>query len=98
MTEVPVIDFTPFRGGTSAGKAAVAAAIRGACETIGFFYLSGHGIAQSRIDAVFAASMRFFALPLDERLKVKLTPQQNRGYQPLGSRMYGDKADAPDLE
>ena len=64
LTEVPVIDFTPFRGGTSAGKAAVAAAIRGACETIGFFYLSGHGIAQSRIDAVFAASMRFFALPL----------------------------------
>jgi hypothetical protein len=27
MAKVPVIDFTPFRGGTSAGKAAVAAAI-----------------------------------------------------------------------
>jgi isopenicillin N synthase-like dioxygenase len=97
MAEVPVIDFAPFREGTAAGKAAVAAAIRDACQTIGFFYLSGHGIAQSRIDAVFAASVRFFALPLEERLKIKLTPQQNRGYQPLGSRMYPDKADAPDL-
>ena len=97
MAQVPVIDFSAFREGTAAGKAAVAAAIRDACETIGFFYLSGHGIANSQIDAVFAASRRFFALPLEERLKVKLTPRQNRGYQPLGSRMYGDKADAPDL-
>ncbi len=46
---------------------------------------------------MFAASRRFFALPLEERLKVKLTPKQNRGYQSLRSRMYGDKADAPDL-
>jgi isopenicillin N synthase-like dioxygenase len=30
-------------------------------------------------------------------MKVKLTVGKNRGYQPLGSRMYGDKADAPDL-
>jgi isopenicillin N synthase-like dioxygenase len=70
MAEVPVIDFVPFRGATAAGKAAVAAAIRDACETIGFFYLSGHGIAQSKIDAVFAASVLFFALPLEERVKV----------------------------
>jgi isopenicillin N synthase-like dioxygenase len=97
LAKVPVIDFTAFRQGTTEGKAAVATAIRDACETIGFFYLSGHGILQSEIDAVFAASRRFFALPLEERLKLKLTPRQNRGYQPLGSRMYGDKADAPDL-
>jgi len=45
----------------------------------------------------FRHDSRFFALPLDERLKVKLTIGKNRGYQPLGSRMYGDKADAPDL-
>ncbi len=32
-----------------------------------------------------------------ERMKVKLTLPGNRGYQPLGSRMYSDKADAPDL-
>lgn len=97
MAQVPVIDFTPFRQGTPAGKAKVAREIRDACEDTGFFYLAGHGIAQSEIDAIFAASRRFFALPLEERLKIKLTPKRNRGYQPLGSRFYGDKADAPDL-
>jgi isopenicillin N synthase-like dioxygenase len=97
MAQVPVIDFAAFLLGTAEGKARVAKAIGAACENTGFFYLSGHGIAQSQIDAIFAASRRFFALPLEERLKVKLTPRQNRGYQPLGSRMYGDKADAPDL-
>lgn len=75
----------------------MARAVREACEGPGFFYLAGHGVPPSEIEAIFAASRRFFALPLEERLKVKLTPKQNRGYQPLGSRMYSDKADAPDL-
>ncbi len=97
MAQVPVIDFSAFLEGTAEGKAKVAMAIRAACEDTGFFYLSGHGIPQSQIDAIFAASRCFFALPLEERLKVRLTPRQNCGYQPLGSRMYGDKADAPDL-
>jgi len=95
--QVPVIDFAPFLAGTPAGKLAVAAQIRGACEGTGFFYLAGHGVPQPAIDAVFAASRRFFGLPLDERMKVRLRVGPNRGYQPLGSRIYADKADAPDL-
>jgi isopenicillin N synthase-like dioxygenase len=97
LAQVPVINFAPFRMGTAAGKAKVAAEIRAACEDTGFFYLAGHGVGQSDIDAVFMAARRFFALSLEERLKVKLTPRRNRGYQPLGSRFYGDRADAPDL-
>lgn len=79
------------------GKARVAREICEACEGAGFFYLKAHGVPQSDVDAIFAASRRFFALPLEERMKVQLAPKQNRGYQPLGSRMYGDKADEPDL-
>ena len=30
-------------------------------------------------------------------MKVRLQVGPNRGYQPLGSRIYADKADAPDL-
>ena len=30
-------------------------------------------------------------------MKVRLEVGPNRGYQPLGSRFYADKADAPDL-
>ena len=93
---VPVIDFAPFLSGAE-GKLAVAEQIRDACEGTGFFYLAGHGVPQTEIDAVFAASRRFFALPLAERMKVRLQVGPNRGYQPLGSRIYADKADAPDL-
>jgi isopenicillin N synthase-like dioxygenase len=96
MTDVPGIDFSPFREGTLAGKANVAMEIREACERTGFFYLAGHGVPQTQIDGMFSASRRFFDLPLERRMMVKLNPKQNRGYQPLGSRMYPDKADAPD--
>ena len=96
---IPVIDFSPaFRSdpGDPAALEALAAQVRHASETVGFFYLAGHGVPASQIDGIFAASRRFFALPLEERMAVKLTPRENRGYQPLGSRIYADKADAPD--
>lgn len=94
---LPVVDFAAFPSGAHDGRRHVAQAIRDACEGIGFLYLTGHGVSQTTTDAVFAASRRFFALPLDERMKVRLTVGPNRGYQPLGSRIYSDQADAPDL-
>jgi len=97
ITGTPVIDFAPFRAGHADQKTHVAAAIRDACEGTGFFYLSGHGVAESTIGDAFAASRRFFDLPLTERMKIRLVIGKNRGYQPLGSRIYADKADAPDL-
>ncbi|MBT5265111.1 MAG: isopenicillin N synthase family oxygenase [Rhodospirillaceae bacterium] len=93
---VPTIDFEPFLLGDPAGKQQVARAIRDACENTGFFYLTGHGVPQDKIDAAFEASHQFFALPLQERMKIKLIPDKNRGYQPVGSRMYPGEADAPD--
>jgi isopenicillin N synthase-like dioxygenase len=96
-TGVPVIDFAPFREGSAEGKTRVADAIRAACESTGFFYLSAHSVAPATIADAFAASRRFFAGPIAERLKVKLVIGKNRGYQPLGSRIYAEKADAPDL-
>jgi isopenicillin N synthase-like dioxygenase len=94
---VPIIKLRPILTGDGQGKRQVARAIREACERIGFFYVSEHGVPQGEIDAVFAAARQFFALPLEERMKVKLVIGQNRGYQPLGSRMYAKEADAPDL-
>jgi isopenicillin N synthase-like dioxygenase len=97
MPDVPVIDFLPFREASAEGKSKVAAQIRDACEGSGFFYLAQHGVPKADVEAVFCASRRFFDLPLEERMKVKLSPKQNRGYQPLGSRLYAEQADAPDL-
>ena len=86
---VPVIDFTPFLNGGADRRAMVAREISQACEGTGFFYLTGHGVAQTEIDAIFAASRRFFALPLEERLKARLEighPGHERRSSPFAGR------------
>ena len=99
---IPVIGFRPFLeggdAGDAAGKARVAREIARACEEVGFFYLCDHGIPQAKIDAMFTASKRFFNQPEEIKLdpSLRITPERNRGYQPLKSRVYGNTG-APDL-
>lgn len=52
---------------------------------IGFFYLSDHGVPRAKTDAMFAASKRFFDQPEEIKLdpSLRITPERNRGYQPL---------------
>ena len=62
-SELPVIDLAPLRVGPPASRDGVGAAIREACETTGFFYLRGHGVAAETIGDALSASAAFFALP-----------------------------------
>src|SRR5688572_14891506 len=83
---IPVIDFGPaFRGETGALDAA-AAQLRHACEKVGFFYLAGHGVAQSVIDAAFAAAREFHAMPLEDRMRLKIN-ENNIGYLPVNQSL-----------
>ena len=84
LAEVPVVDFAPFLSGSADGKEKVGAAIRAAAESVGFMYLSGHGVPRSRIDAVFQASQRFFAQGEAEKLSVKVN-SAHRGYIPMSN-------------
>lgn len=86
LEEVPVIDFAPFLTGDAAARRAVADEIAQACEQIGFFYLTGHGVPQDVVDAVFAAAAAFFALPAAERAGACATPEWYRGYLPMPER------------
>lgn len=97
MEKVPVVDFAPFLSDDPADKRAVADAIGTACEGIGFFYLTNHGIPSQTTRGIFDASRRFFDLPLETRLNPDLliSPEHSRGYQPVGARHYADTA-APD--
>lgn len=61
--EIPVLDIASYLAGGEAGRIAVARQLREITETIGFFYLAGHGIPQGLVDAMFAQSRRFHALP-----------------------------------
>ncbi|HLI12077.1 MAG TPA: 2-oxoglutarate and iron-dependent oxygenase domain-containing protein [Alphaproteobacteria bacterium] len=98
VDRIPLIDFAPFLAGREPEKHRVAGSIAEACETIGFLYLANHGVPAAKIAAVFAAAREFFHLPLEFRLSERLrcTPEENRGYMPLGSRHYAGTG-APDL-
>jgi isopenicillin N synthase-like dioxygenase len=101
LTRLPVIDLAPFvSGGSADQRRAVAKALREACIDIGFFYLAGHGIAQSEFDAVIAAGHRFFELPLGEKMKLHSNNSSERlGYRPLGGPNPGATGDKqPDIK
>jgi len=61
--EIPLLDMSPYLRGEPGGRERVAACLKEISETVGFFYLAGHGIPQSLIERVFAESRRFHGLP-----------------------------------
>src|SRR3989442_5915216 len=82
----PLIDVGPaFRAEPGALEGA-ARDVRRACETVGFFYLAGHGVPQTLIDAAFAASREFHAVPLDSKLRLKIN-ENNGGYLRVNQSM-----------
>jgi isopenicillin N synthase-like dioxygenase len=101
VTRLPVIDLAPFvAGGGAEERRAVARALREACIDIGFFYLTGHGIAQQEFDDVVTMGHRFFALPLAEKMKLHSNNSPARlGYRGLGGPNPDANPDkVPDLK
>jgi isopenicillin N synthase-like dioxygenase len=91
--EVPVVDMAPLARG---GVAEVAAAVRRAAIEVGFLYVKNHGVPAGVIEAAFAASRAFFALPLERKLAVAVNAR-HRGYIKVGeAKMY--KGARPDLK
>ncbi|MEM1383169.1 MAG: 2-oxoglutarate and iron-dependent oxygenase domain-containing protein [Pseudomonadota bacterium] len=66
---LPVIDLGPLSDGTEDGRRHVAAALGEAARSSGFFYITNHGVPQTLIDAVFAASKQFHELPRAEKMR-----------------------------
>jgi isopenicillin N synthase-like dioxygenase len=83
---IPLIDVGPVFRGEPGALETVAQDIRRACETIGFFYLADHGVPPAVIDAAFAASREFHALPLDEKLALRIN-DNNIGYLAVNQSM-----------
>ena len=64
---VPIIDITPFAAGQSAGRKGVVDDVRAACEDIGFFVITGHGIPEALVARIYDASRAFFDLTAEEK-------------------------------
>src|SRR6201996_3323192 len=98
ISALPLIDI----GGLSSPQPLVRAggvmAIRDACLSQGFFYISGHGIPPALIDSVLRESRAFFDLPLIERLRVRRECSIcHRGYEPMGGQDLAQTG-TPDLK
>ena len=86
LAQIPIIDLGPAFAGEAGALEALGAEIRHACETVGFFYISNHGVEQDLIDRTFEQSRRFHALPLEEKRKLKLDAY-NVGYLEMNTSM-----------
>jgi isopenicillin N synthase-like dioxygenase len=83
---IPVIDVAPAFDGGRARLDAVAAAVRRASEEVGFFYIARHGVPEDVLAAGFAASREFHAMPLEDKLALRLN-ENNIGYLPVNQSM-----------
>ena len=84
LAQIPIIDLGCYLDGKPEALAALAAEIKHACQTIGFFYIQNHGVPQDLIGNAFAQSARFHALPLESKLALSLD-ENNIGYMPMNA-------------
>ncbi len=86
---IPVIDVAPAIDGSDVEG--VAAQIHHAATEVGFFYISGHGIAPEVMEAAFAVTQDFFSQPVSVKETVAVNTDQ-RGWMATGmSTLQGAK-------
>jgi isopenicillin N synthase-like dioxygenase len=85
---IPIIDFGPYFAGEPGAITCLASELRHACENVGFLYALNHGVPAALIDGAFAASKRFHALPLEDKLRLRLN-ENNIGYMPMNASVQG---------
>ncbi|MDF2234444.1 2-oxoglutarate and iron-dependent oxygenase domain-containing protein [Albimonas sp. CAU 1670] len=79
--DIPVLDFSRFREGDAAARAAFAGELGRACRDTGFFLLMTTGIPDAQRTAMFTVARRFFARPQAEKDAVAIAKSaHNRGY------------------
>jgi isopenicillin N synthase-like dioxygenase len=95
---IPVIDIAPLVAGDPVGEVEVARSVGGACRGIGFFYITGHGIAPATRARVFDVAAAFFAAPAQVKDAAAFSGTGgNRGYIRLGAERL-DPAKPPDVK
>src|ERR1700732_607396 len=76
---IPVIDLGPYLAGAPGAINRTAEELHFALTEIGFYFIVNHGVPSEQIHAVFRQTALFHALPLQEKLEVKLD-KHNVGY------------------
>jgi isopenicillin N synthase-like dioxygenase len=84
---IPILDMGPYLAGAPGAREQLAAEIQHVQENIGFSIFINHGVDFSLLDGAYAAFKKFFALPLEEKLKFTID-DTSLGYVPIRSTVY----------
>src|SRR6266496_6436060 len=92
---IPVVDVSGRPG-------EVAEPLGRAAREVGFMYVTGTGLDPRLFDDLLAAARRFFALPMEDKMRVWIGRSANhRGYVPEGEEVFAggtaDRKEAYDL-
>ena len=89
---VPSIDIRPYLSNPTSSKSQeILSTLRTALKRSGFFQITHHNIPRALQESVFAASKRYFALPVSEKCKLPLEESVGvRGYDAIATQTYGD--------
>ncbi|WP_139539436.1 isopenicillin N synthase family dioxygenase [Klebsiella spallanzanii] len=90
FTELPTIDISDLTCDDLAKRQAVADIIGQAARKVGFFYITGHGIAPELIAGIRDAAKQIFALPMERKMAYYIgQSKSHKGYVPEGEEIYG---------
>lgn len=79
---IPILNLGPYLAGKSGALTKVAEQLRLISETVGFYYISNHGVEETLIEDAFHQAARFHAQPLEEKLKLPINDDL-QGYMPM---------------
>src|SRR5580704_9071655 len=85
---VPVIDLAPWFSGDASARDAVAAEVDAALQSVGFFLITGHAVAEELRARVRAEARAFFALPREIKQRYAVAVG-GRGWLPPGAEANG---------
>ena len=84
---IPVIDIGPLRDGSGTRK--VGKALHQASQTVGFIYVTNHGIPDDLIKRAHETALAFFRQPEEVKERVAIS-QSHRGWLQMGGAVMGD--------
>ena len=96
MTRIPSLRLSDYTEGDDKERTLFAEELYAALQEYGFFILTGHNVAQSKIDGAIKATKHFFSLPQDVKSRYNIPGSfGQRGYTGFGVEQ-AIKDNAPD--
>ncbi len=83
---ISIVDLSAYASGTPEQRQQIAQALTSACSSIGFVYITGHGIPDQLLQDAFSWSKKLFDLSSEDKMKAPHPPgpSVHRGYSHPG--------------